>query len=62
MINAITGGVLLLVTIVLYAWVLPQEGRPSRLPNKWGLTTLLPIAITCFGISGLVLLAKSVIS
>ena len=62
MINAITGSVLLLATLALYAWLLPQEGRPSRLPNKWGLTTMLPIVITCFGISGLVLLAKSVIS
>jgi hypothetical protein len=62
MLNAIIGSVLLLATIVLYVWVLPKEGQPSRLPNKWGLTILLPIAIAGFGISGLMLLAKSIIS
>jgi len=62
MFNAITGSVVLLATIVLYAWVLPKEGQPKWLSNRRGLATLLPIAITCFGIAGFTLLTKSILS
>jgi hypothetical protein len=62
MLNAIIGGALLLATVILYVWVLPKEGEPSWLPNKWALPTLLPIIITGTGIAGLMLLAKSVLS
>lgn len=61
MFNVIIGSVLLLATVVLYVWVLPKEGQPSWLPNKWGLTTLIPIVITGTGITGLMLLAKSIL-
>lgn len=62
MIYLVTGSVLLLATIVLYVCVLPRDGQPSRIPNKWGLATMLPIFITCLGVAGLLLIAKSFIS
>lgn len=62
MIYLIAGSVLLLATVVLYVWVLPRDGQPSRLPNKWGLVTMLPVFITCLGVAGLVLIAKSFVS
>jgi len=62
MLNAIGGGALLLATVILYVWVLPKEGQPSWLPNKWALPTLIPIVITGTGIGGLMLLAKSILS
>jgi hypothetical protein len=59
--NAIIGGALLLATAILYVWVLPKEGEPSWLPNKWALPTLLPIVISGTGIAGLMLLAKTIL-
>jgi hypothetical protein len=61
MLNAIIGGALLLATAILYVWVLPKEGEPSWLPNKWALPTLLPIVISGTGIAGLMLLAKTIL-
>ena len=62
MINLVIGLVLLLVTLALYVWVLPGDGKTTRIPNKWGFTTLLPLFVTCLGIAGFVLIAKSLVS
>ena len=62
MTTLITGIILLLATAGLFVWGLPTEGQPSPIPNKWGIPTLLPIVISCLGIAGLLLIAKSVLA
>ena len=62
MFNLVTGSILVLITAALYFWVLPPEDQPSRMLDRWALRTLLPIAITCLGVTGALLIAKSILS
>ena len=60
MINLAIGVVLLLVTAGLYAFGLPRAGQRPLIPDKWGTPVLVPLAIACLGIAGLVMVAKSI--
>jgi hypothetical protein len=62
MISLILGVIFLILTVVLFVKVMPKEGRPSRIPDKWGLPTLVSIAILCLGVAGIVLVAQGVFS
>jgi hypothetical protein len=62
MIYFVSGVLLLVVTGALYVWLLPQEDQAGTLPAKWGMATLLPLAIMCLGIAGLVLVAKGLLA
>jgi hypothetical protein len=50
----------MIVTVALFQWGIPKEGQPSRVPNKWGLGTMFPIALMCLGLSGLVMVLKGI--
>jgi hypothetical protein len=60
MINLAAGLLLLATTVGLFLWVTPKEGQPSRVPDRWGLGTMVPILILCLGIAGCVLVAKGI--
>jgi hypothetical protein len=60
MLMILIGVVTLVVTVVLFRWGVPKDGQPSRVPNKWGLGTMFPIALMCLGLSGLVLVLKGI--
>ena len=62
MTTLIIGIILMLAAAALFVWALPTEGTPSRVPDKWGIPTLLPIGTMCLGIAGLLLIAKSVLA
>jgi hypothetical protein len=49
---------LLVLTVVLFRWGVPRNGQPSRVPNKWGLSTAFPIAVMCLGVFGLCFCSK----
>jgi hypothetical protein len=54
----IIGIVLLAATVFLFVKAVPKEGQPSRIPDKWGLPTLIPIGLLCLGTAAIVLIAK----
>jgi hypothetical protein len=58
MINLVIGIVLLALTVYLFMQVIPKEGRPSRIPDKWGLPTAVSIAVLCLGVTAIVFVAK----
>jgi hypothetical protein len=62
MTNLIIGIILVLAAAGLFVWALPGDGTSNRVPDKWGLPTLLPIITTCLGLAGLLLVAKSVLA
>jgi hypothetical protein len=62
MFNLIIGTVLVLITAAMYVWMLPPDDQPSRWLDRWGLRTLFPIFITCLGVAGALLIAKSILS
>lgn len=58
---AIAIGIILLgATTVLARWGMPREGRPSPVPNKWGMGAGFPMLIMSMGIFGLILVLKGV--
>jgi energy-converting hydrogenase Eha subunit A len=46
---------------VMYWWGIPRFGEESRLPQSWGLRTVFPTLVMCFGVLGVILLAKGLL-
>jgi hypothetical protein len=53
------GIVLLVVTVALTRWAAPKGEQPSRIPDKWGLSTAVPLAILSLGAAGIILVVKA---
>jgi hypothetical protein len=60
MLMILIGAAMLALTVALFMWGVPRGGRPSPVPNRWGLGTAFPIAVMCLGVFGLVFLLKGV--
>ena len=58
MVNIAIGIVLLIATVLLFMWAVPRGGQPSRVPEKWGLGTAVPLVILCLGVAGCLFIAK----
>jgi hypothetical protein len=58
----VVGIALLILTVVLFMWGVPKEGKPSRVPDKWGMGTAFPIIVMCSGVFGIVFLLKGILS
>jgi len=58
MISLIIGIVLLVASVVLFRLAIPREGKPSRIPDRYGLPTVVAIAILCLGTTAIVLIAQ----
>ena len=56
----VVGIALLILTVVLFMWGVPKGGKPSRVPDKWGMGTAFPIIVMCSGVFGIVFLLKGI--
>jgi hypothetical protein len=60
MVNLIAGIILLLITLVLCIWARPRNGEPTRIPDKWGMAMLFPVAVLGLSIAGVMLIATTI--
>jgi hypothetical protein len=56
----LSGVLLLLLTVLLFMWGIPRGGKPSPVPNKWGLASAFPIFLLATGTMGIVFLLKGI--
>jgi hypothetical protein len=54
-----TGVALIVVAAALLRWASPKDDRPSRVPDKWGLSTGVPLLILSLGTAGVLALVKA---
>jgi hypothetical protein len=59
LISLTIGIVLLIAALALLRWASPRDGRPNRIPDKWGLTMIVPMTILTIGVAGLMFAAKA---
>jgi hypothetical protein len=55
----VIGIVLLVAAWILLRWLAPKDGEPRRIPNKWALSTAVPMTILTLGVAGILFVAKA---
>jgi small-conductance mechanosensitive channel len=60
MVSLLLGIILFAGAIAAFVWATPKDGKPSRIPNKWGMGTAFPILVMAVALLGFILVAKAV--